>query len=82
MPIIAYLCENNHFVRKFYRKAKEAPKEIECSECGQIMKKTLSAPSSTSKITIDNGLQARAVEIHPDIVEINEERSNKNYRED
>lgn len=46
------------------------------------MKKLLSAPSSSSKITVDNGFQARAVEIRPDIVEINEERSNKNLRED
>jgi hypothetical protein len=46
------------------------------------MKKLLSAPSSTSKITVDNGVQARAVEINPDIIEINEARANKNYREE
>lgn len=46
------------------------------------MKKQLSAPSSSSKVTVDNGVQARAVEVNPDIVEINEQRANKNYSED
>lgn len=46
------------------------------------MKKILSSPSSSSKISVDNGVQARAVEISPDIIETNEERSKKNYREE
>lgn len=46
------------------------------------MKKQLSAPSSTSKITIDNGVQARAVEVNPEIIRINHDRANKNYSED
>lgn len=58
------------------------PSFLICTICSKNMKKLLSAPSSSSKITVDNGFQARAVEIRPDIVEINEERSNKNLRED
>ena len=42
----------------------------------------LSAPSSVSKVIVDNGFQARAVEVNPDIIEINKERSEKDYRED
>lgn len=83
MPLIAYSCELcKHVVKKFVRTAKDALSSIICDKCANQMKKLLSSPSSTSKITVDNGVQARAVEIHPDIVEINEERSNKNYRED
>jgi len=81
MPLIHYLCEDKHSVSKFYRQAKEAPACFLCDKCGKDAKKTLSAPSSASKIVVDNGFQARAVEINPDIVEINRERSSKDYRE-
>lgn len=82
MPLIAFACECNHIEKKFYRKATEAPSFLVCAKCEKHMKKLLSSPSSSSKITVDNGVQARAVEITPDIVEINKERSEKNYRED
>lgn len=82
MPMIAYGCECGQVIKKFVRMAKDAPSSLTCTNCSKSMKKLLSAPSSTSKIVIDNGVQSRAVEIHPDIVEINEARSAKNYRED
>jgi hypothetical protein len=82
MPLIHYLCECNYSESKFFRQAKDAPATLPCKKCGKNQKKTLSAPSSSSKISIDNGVQARAVEITPDIVEINKARSEKNYRED
>lgn len=83
MPLFAYACEPcNSVVKKFVRAAKDSPPFLICANCANNMKKLLSAPSSSSKITVDNGFQARAVEINPDIVEINEERSNKNLRED
>lgn len=46
------------------------------------MKKILSAPNSTSTVIIDNGFQARAIEVNPEIVAINKERSEKNFREE
>ena len=83
MPLIAYACEPcNSVVKKFVRAAKDSPSFLICTNCAKNMKKLLSAPSSSSKITVDNGHQARAVEINPDIVEINQDRSNKNLRED
>lgn len=82
MPLIHYLCECRHSTKKFYRQAKEAPAIIDCILCQCKAKKQLSAPSSTSKIVVDNGVQARAVEVNPDIIEINKERADKNYRED
>jgi hypothetical protein len=80
MPLINYTCECKHSVGKFFRQAKEAPASFICEKCNKEMKKTLSMPTSSSKITVDNGVQARAVEIIPNIVEINQERSAKDYR--
>jgi hypothetical protein len=82
MPLIAYQCECGCVDKKFVRAASNAPSSLICKVCAKTMKKLLSAPSSSSKISIDNGFQARAVEITPNIVEINEERSNKNLREE
>jgi hypothetical protein len=82
MPLIAYSCECKHVNKKFVRSASQAPASLICANCGKEVKKSLSAPSSLSKIVVDNGLQARAVEIVPNIVEINEERANKDYRND
>lgn len=82
MPLIHYLCECNYSATKFFRVAKDAPATLPCEKCGKIQKKMLSAPTTSSKITVDNGFQARAVEITPNIVEINKKRSEKNYRED
>lgn len=82
MPLIAYACECSNVIKKFVRAASKAPSFLICPNCDKNMKKLLSGGSSSSKITVDNGFQARSVEINPDIVEINEERSNKNLRED
>ena len=83
MPLIAYACSCGNSERKFVRQAKEAPASFICSKCNNdSMKKQLSSPSSSSKIVVDNGVQARAVEIVPDIIEINKARSEKDYREE
>jgi hypothetical protein len=82
MPLIAYTCECNHSKSKLFRRVAEAPATIVCEKCNKEMRKTLSSPTQSSKITVDNGFQARPVEIMPDIIEVNEERSRKNYTED
>lgn len=82
MPIMAYSCECGNVNKKFYRSAKDSPTSLICDKCQKNMKKMLSSPSSVSKIVVDNGIQARAVEIVPNIVELNQERSNKNYKGD
>jgi hypothetical protein len=83
MPLIAYACSCGNNEKKFVRQAKDAPVSFLCAKCNSSeMKKQLSSPSSSSKITVDNGVQAKAVEINPDIVEINKARSEKDYRED
>lgn len=83
MPLIAYVCECGHSIKKFVRQVKEAPGVLLCEYCNkENMKKQLSAPTTTSKISIDNGVQARAVEVNPDIIAINHDRANKNYSEE
>ena len=82
MPLIHYLCECKHSMSKFYRKPEESPKNLECERCKLLAKKTMSAPNSTSVVVIDNGIQARAITVNPEIIEINEERSKKDYREE
>lgn len=82
MPIIAYGCECTHVMRKFLRSAKDSLASLTCEKCGETAKRLLSAPSTVNKVVIDNGVMARAVEVHPDIVEINEARSNLNLREE
>lgn len=83
MPLIAYACECGNKKSKLVRQAKDAPASFPCPVCNEKeLKKQLSSPSSSSKITVDNGVQARAVEITPDIIEINKARSDKDYREE
>jgi hypothetical protein len=82
MPLIAYQCECKNSKKKYYRQVKDVPAFIICDKCGKESKKVLSSPTNSSKITVDNGLQARAVEIIPDIIEINKARSEKDYREE
>lgn len=65
------------------RRAIDVPASFLCPKCNtDNLKKQLSSPSSSSKIVVDNGVQARAVEIVPDIIEINKARSEKDYREE
>lgn len=84
MPLIVYACKAGHVTKKMMRQAKDALASFPCpaDDCYHEAKKQLSAPSSSSKITVDNGVQARSVEITPDIIEINKARSEKDYRED
>lgn len=83
MPLIAYACACGQSAKKFFRQVAQAPAYFLCEYCNkENMKKQLSIPNSTSKITIDNGIQARAVEVNPDIIAINLERANKNYSEE
>jgi hypothetical protein len=80
MPLLYYLCSCGKNVSKFYRIAKDAPIGLACV-CGAEYKKQLSAPSSKSIITIDNGVQAKSVEVNLATIESNQENSTKDFRE-
>lgn len=80
MPLVNYQCQNPeckmHF-GFFYKTAKAIEKHIACKFCGSLSKRSLSAPTNTSLITVDNGVQANAVEIDLDMIEKLKERSDK-----
>jgi hypothetical protein len=61
--------------------AKDAAASITC-KCGLEAKKIFGTTSNSYKITIDNGNMARSIEILPDIMSINDERSARDYSEE
>jgi hypothetical protein len=81
MPLIHYICKCGISTSKFYRFVKEIFSELEC-ECGLKMRRQLSSPSNASKITVDNGVQAKSVEVDLNVVESNQENSTKDFREE
>lgn len=82
MPLITYLCTCKHSVQKFFRQAKDAPAFLICAKCGLESKKQLSSSTFSSKVTVDNGFQAKKVEVDLDLIEINKSRSEKDYKND
>ena len=80
MPLLHYVCDCGNQTSKFYRQVKMAPVEFACS-CGKEYKKQLSAPSSKSVIQIDNGIQAKSVEVNLETIESNIQNSTKDFRE-
>ena len=49
--------------------------------CGGEFKKQLSAPTNSSKIVVDNGVQAKATEVDLNVVQSNIENSTRDFRE-
>lgn len=80
MPLISYLCSCGDLSKKYLKSAKEALPTIRCG-CGLDAKKVFGTTSSSHKIVIDNGLMSRRVEVDPDIMVINDERSARDYTE-
>ncbi len=81
MPLINYSCSCGKILKKYFKSAKDSPSVVGC-ECGLEAKKGFGATSSSYKVTIDNGLMARKIEVDPNIQEINDERSARDYTEE
>lgn len=81
MPLINYVCNCSKIYKKYFKTAKDALPLIKC-DCGSDAKKAFGATSNSHKITIDNGLMSRRLEVDPNINEINDERSAKDYTEE
>lgn len=65
MPLIKFCCNNpecDNSRDHFYAKRKDIPPFLDCF-CGGKLERTLGAPSSMSKVSVDNGVQAKTVEI-------------------
>lgn len=74
MPRILYLClKCNGVDKKIYKNFKDIQNKIQCT-CGGELVRQLSSPTQRSKMVIDNGVQAKAVELDREIVEIIEDR--------
>lgn len=72
MPMIIFQCNNpecNNSITKLLN-AKQIPPFLDCGACGTgKLERQLGAPSTKSTQVIDNGIQARKVEIMNDVVE-------------
>ncbi len=82
MPLISYLCSCGEFTKKYVKAAKNVASFTICIKCGLEAQRTLGNATSSVKIVIDNGLMAKKIEISPDIMEINDERSRKDFTEE
>lgn len=82
MPLIAYGCECGLVNKKFVRDPKDADPSLICPKCAKVMKKLLRSATFETKIVIDNGHQAKSVEVNPNIIEMNDIDGDKNYREE
>lgn len=81
MPLISYFCTCGKTHKKYVKEAKDASTSIKC-ECGAVAKRGFGATSSSHKVSIDNGVMARRVEVSPDIMQINDDRSDRDYSEE
>lgn len=68
--IIYYKCNGcDNSIKKHFRKSKDIVEAIDCGECGGELERQLSAPTSKMTQVIDNGIQARKVEVMNEVVE-------------
>jgi len=81
MPLINYPCSCGEVQKKYFKTITDILPSIKCV-CGLEAKKAFGATSSSHKMVIDNGLMARRLQIDPAIMEINDERSTKDYAEE
>ncbi len=78
MPIIVYRCNKLHTTKKFFRGVKDLPPSILC-KCGEEANRTLSGPVMQSIVSMDNGVQSRAVNVDIKMVEAIQENSTKDF---
>jgi hypothetical protein len=81
MPLINYVCSCGEVQKKYFKSAKDALSAVKCG-CGLEARKAFGSTSSSHLTVIDNGLMTRRLEIDPQIQEINDERSTRDYTEE
>lgn len=82
MPLISYSCKCGNALKKYVKSPKDALASVTCDKCGAEASKSFGSTSSSHKVTIDNGAMARRIDVLPDIMEINDERSDKDFSEE
>lgn len=78
MPMIRFLCNNldcGNEITKFFSEPGQVPPFLNCGACGSgKLERTLGAPATKGTQVVDNGLQARRIEVSNDIVEKERQR--------
>lgn len=73
MPMIIFKCNNpdcKNKITKIFKKDHKVPPFLDCGECGTgKLERQLGAPSSHKTQIIDNGLQAKKVELRDVVVD-------------
>ena len=76
--MIKYVCNNpdcNNNISKYYKTAKDIVGFLDCGQCGTgKLERAMGAPSAKSTQFIDNGNQARKVEVMNAVVEREQQR--------
>lgn len=74
MPRIVYECQCGNVRKKMFTKVEDITNKLECDKCQGDMQRKLSSPCQKSTMIVDNGVQAKAVELNRNIVDIIEDR--------
>jgi hypothetical protein len=79
--LISYTCNNSdckNSISKFFKTHTEVAPFLDCGACGTgKLERDFEAPTSKSTLTVDNGSQAKSVEILSDVVEQEREKVNR-----
>jgi hypothetical protein len=79
--LIKFSCNNpdcKNEISKFFKSHKDIPPFLDCGSCGTgKLEREYESPSSKSTFVIDNGFQAKSVEVLSEIIEIEEKKVNR-----
>lgn len=77
--MITYVCNNpdcDNNISKYYKTAKDIAPFLDCGACGTgKLERQLGAPTAKSTQFVDNGVQARKVEVMNAVVEREQEKN-------
>ena len=76
--LIGYTCNNSdckNSISKFFKNHLEVAPFLDCGACGVgKLERDFEAPTSKSTVTIDNGFQAKSIEVLVDVIEREREK--------
>ena len=76
--LVKFTCNNpecNNEITKLFKSKLDIPPFLDCGDCGSgKLERQLSAPSTKSTQIVDNGMQARQVEVMNEVVLKQEEK--------
>jgi hypothetical protein len=79
--LIKFSCNNprcKNEISKFFKTYKDIPSFLDCGSCGTgKLEREFSAPSSKSVFVVDNGFQAKSVEVTTEILDQENKKVNR-----